>query len=86
MKSSSSACATTRARRTQPSRDAAACAIYKATDGIGAKWAKTVVEAGGVAVEDLAAVDFDGDGKIDIVAAGRQTHNLRIYWNQGAKK
>lgn len=60
--------------------------IYKATDGVGAKWAKTIVEAGGVAVEDLAAVDLDGDGKIDIVAAGRQTHNLRIYWNQGGKK
>ena len=60
--------------------------IYKATDGVGASGRGTFVEAGGVAVEDLAAVDLDGDGKIDIVAAGRQTHNLRIYWNQGAKK
>ena len=27
--------------------------------------------------------DLNGDGKIDIVAVGRQTHNVRIYWNQG---
>jgi hypothetical protein len=27
--------------------------------------------------------DLDGDGRIDIVAVGRQTHNGRIYWNLG---
>ena len=26
---------------------------------------------------------LDGDGKIDIVAVGRQSHNARIYWNKG---
>ena len=43
----------------------------------------TIIDDGGVAVEDLAAADLDGDGRIDIVAVGRQTHNVRIYWNQG---
>ena len=57
--------------------------IYKATDGVGKKWARTIVDDGGVAVEDLAAADLDGDGKIDIVAVGRATKNARIYWNQG---
>ena len=37
----------------------------------------------GVAVEDLAAADLNVDGRIDIVAVGRQTHNIRIYWNEG---
>jgi hypothetical protein len=60
--------------------------IYKATDGTGTKWARHDLDPGGVAVEDLAAADLDGDGKIDLVAAGRATHNLRIYWNEGAKK
>jgi len=60
--------------------------IYKATDGVGTKWVRKIVDDGGVAVEDLAAADLDGDGKPDIVAVGRQTHNIRIYWNDGVKK
>jgi len=59
--------------------------LYKATDGKGAKWERTILENGGVAVEDLAAGDLNGDGKIDLVAVGRQTFNARIYWNQGTK-
>jgi hypothetical protein len=59
--------------------------IYKALDGQGARWARHVLEDGGVAVEDLAAADLDNDGRIDLVAVGRQTHNARIYWNEGNK-
>jgi hypothetical protein len=55
--------------------------IYKALDDKGTKWTRHIIDNGGVAVEDLAAADLDGDGKIDIVAVGRQTHNIRIYWN-----
>jgi hypothetical protein len=57
--------------------------IYKNTDGKGRKWERFILENGGVAVEDLTAADLDGDGKIDIIAAGRATGNVRIYWNQG---
>jgi hypothetical protein len=59
--------------------------IYKAVDGSATKWARHIIDDGGVAVEDLAAADLNGDGRIDIVAVGRQTHNLRIYWNEGVK-
>src|SRR5262249_3188981 len=45
--------------------------VYKATDDIGSKWSRQIVDDGGVAVEDLACIDLDGDGKIDIVAVGR---------------
>jgi hypothetical protein len=60
--------------------------IYKASDGKGAKWSRQLVDEGGVAVEDAAAADLNGDGRVDIVAVGRQTKNARIYWNEGAKK
>jgi hypothetical protein len=59
--------------------------LYKALDDKGTKWARHILDDGGIAVEDLAADDLDGDGRIDIVAVGRQTHNIRIYWNKGTK-
>lgn len=40
------------------------------------------LDPGGVAVEDLAVGDLNGDGRPDIVAVGRATGNVRIYWNQ----
>lgn len=57
--------------------------VYKCTDGKGETWERLMLDEGGVAVEDLAAADLDGDGKTDIIAVGRQTGNAKIYWNQG---
>jgi hypothetical protein len=59
--------------------------IYKALDERGARWARHFVDPGGVAVEDMAAADLDNDGRIDLVAVGRQTGNVRIYWNEGVR-
>jgi hypothetical protein len=44
-----------------------------------------VIDNGGVGVEDLIAVDLNGDGRSEIVAGGRSTHNVRIYWNEGSQ-
>lgn len=57
--------------------------VYKAVDDNGARWARHIVDDGGVAVEDITAADLNGDGRPDIVAVGRQTGNIRIYWNDG---
>jgi hypothetical protein len=47
------------------------------------RWKRTLLDNGEIAVEDLAAADLDADGRTDIVAVGRATHNIRIYWNRG---
>jgi hypothetical protein len=57
--------------------------VYRATDRFGTAWSKTELDPGGVAVEDLAVADLNANGKPDIVAVGRQTKNVKIYWNQG---
>jgi hypothetical protein len=48
----------------------------------GALTSKMLVDDGGMDCEDLMVGDFNADGKPDIVASGRATHNLKIYWNE----
>ncbi len=55
--------------------------VYHATDVSGTKWAKHVIDEGGMATEDLIVADFTGDGRPDIAAGGRATHNVKLYVN-----
>lgn len=59
-------------------------AIYTVTRD-GALRAKTMVDEGGMATEDLTIADLNGDGRPDIVASGRATRNVKIYWNETKK-
>lgn len=52
-------------------------------DGTG--WMETLIDDNLMACEDLAVKDLDGDGDVDVVAAGRRTKNLKIYWNQSVR-
>lgn len=50
------------------------------------KWDGTWVDDNKMACEDLKVADLNGDSWLDIIAAGRATRNVKIYWNQGGAK
>lgn len=47
-----------------------------------ARWKTTWIDENGIACEDLKVADLDNNGKPDIIASGRASHNLIIYWNR----
>lgn len=49
------------------------------------KGTKHVIDDGGVACEDLVIHDFNADGRPDIAAGGRATHNVKLYLNRGSE-
>ncbi|HTG45656.1 MAG TPA: FG-GAP and VCBS repeat-containing protein [Verrucomicrobiae bacterium] len=57
--------------------------IFTAKDPKGAEWTESLVDDNGMACEDLKVADLNGDGWLEIIAAGRATKNVKIYWNQG---
>ncbi len=56
--------------------------LFTPLDDEGQKWRETRVSGDQLAVEDIKAADLDGDGRPDIVAAARQTKNLKIFFSQ----
>ena len=46
-------------------------------------WEASIVDHDTMACEDLKLADLNKDGKLDIIAAGRKTKNVKIYWNEG---
>ena len=56
--------------------------IYIPFNALWEAWDTRWIDMDEMACEDLVVADLDGDGKLDIIAAGRATHNLKIYWNR----
>lgn len=60
--------------------------VYDPKSGSGATpltFTRHTLDDGGIGCEDLVAADLNNDGRPDILAGGRSTHNVKIYWNQG---
>lgn len=51
----------------------------------GSGWQQHLIDDNTMACEDAVIADLDGDKDADIVAAGRRTKNVKIYWNERLK-
>lgn len=56
--------------------------IYQQKNAPGSQWESQWVDKNGIACEDIQVMDLNKDGKPDIVASGRATHNVKVYWNK----
>lgn len=56
--------------------------LFVAEDANWNSWQSFWIDRNGMACEDLKLADLNGDGKLDIIAAGRASENLKIYWNE----
>ena len=56
--------------------------FYYPTNKQRSEWKSMLVDDNEMATEDIRIADLNADGKIDIVAAGRASHNLKIYFNE----
>ena len=59
--------------------------LYVEKDNSGSGWDSYWIDKNGMACEDIKILDLNQDGKPDIVASGRSTHNLKIYWNRSGR-
>jgi hypothetical protein len=56
--------------------------IYIAENAEATIWKGYWVDDNDMACEDLKVADLNDDGKKDIIAAGRNSHNLKVYWGR----
>lgn len=56
--------------------------LYTPVDVEGTRWQMSTIDDNTMACEDLVLADLNGDGKLDIVASGRATKNLKVWFNE----
>jgi hypothetical protein len=60
-------------------------ALWTPLDARLTTWRQTDIDIGGMACEDLCLADVNADGKLDVIASGRATKNVKVYWNETGK-
>jgi len=56
--------------------------LFVPLDETGTQWETFLIDDNTMVTENLIIADLDGDGRPEIIAAGRATNNLIIYWNR----
>ena len=56
--------------------------LFWPQDSAGKEWKEMLVDDDTMACEDLCLADLNGDGKLDIIASGRATKNVKVYFNE----
>jgi len=56
--------------------------LFTGVDDSGKQWRQTWIDDNTMACEDLCLADLNNDGKLDIIAAGRATRNVKVYLNE----
>lgn len=56
--------------------------LYIPQNAEATEWQKIPIDEGSMSCQSLQVADLDGDGRLDIIAAGWSTNNLMIYWNR----
>ncbi len=57
--------------------------LFQAKNSTASEWTESWIDDNSMACEDLKVADLNGDGWLDVVASGRASKNVKIYWNQG---
>lgn len=56
--------------------------IYAPTDDTATTWQRFSVDEGTMSCQSMQVADIDGDGRLDIVAAGWSSRNLMVFYNR----
>jgi hypothetical protein len=56
--------------------------LFTPLDDNAEQWRESLIDDNGMACEDLVLADLNADGKLDIVASGRATKNVKLYFNE----
>ena len=56
--------------------------LYRPEDLAQNRWSKETIDEGGLGVGQMQVLDMNGNGRLDIVASGLSTGNVKWYENQ----
>ena len=60
--------------------------LYDCRDSLGKKWERIALDEGDMAASGLDVADINGDGRLDIIAVGTATSNIKWYENLGSSQ